>query len=203
MYKRQIYDAKEQSLNQLIQESINKDSIGIFADTKIQNNCVSVGQTKIFPNNYTQYVKHREALRALWVEKSHEQFTLQNHLDLYLHMISTLASAKQLYTGKSSQHPHNDELWIWIPDYETSIGHLQFFLTTWKQLPELEKNIISIELYGKDSTIYEHVLKETLFNNLKITHFPKYKFSICIIYYRAGSMNSRKAMISPFLPKIK
>lgn len=200
---RKIYDTKEQSLNELIQESINKDSIGIFADTKIQNNCVSVGQTKIFPNNYTRYLKHREALRALWIERSHEQFTLQNHLDLYLHMISTLASAKQLYTGKSSQHPHNDELWIWIPDYETSIEHLQFFLTTWKQLLELEKNIISIELYGKDCSIYEHILKEALFNNLKITYFPKHKFSICIIYYRAGSMNSRKTMISPFLPRSK
>lgn len=200
---RRIYDAKEQRLNELIEESINKHSIGIFADTKIQNNCVSVGQTKIFPNNYAQYLKHREALRALWLEKCQEQFTLQNHLDLYLHMISTLASAKQLYTGKCSQHPHNDELWIWIPDYETSIEHLQFFLTTWKQLPELEKNIISIELYGKDSSIYEPVLKATLFDNLNITHFPKHKFSICIIYYRAGSMNSRKTMISPFLPKIK
>lgn len=202
LYKK-IYDAKEQSLNELIEESINKDSIGIFADTKIQNNCVSVGQTKIFPNNYTQYFKHRDSLRALWIEKSHEQFTLQNNLDLYLHMISTLASAKQLYTGKSSQHPHNDELWIWIPDYETSIEHLQFFLTTWKQLPELETNIVSIELYGKDSFIYERVLKETLFHSPKITHFPKHKYSICIIYYRAGSMNSRKTMISPFLPKMK
>lgn len=198
---RKIYDAKEQSLNQLIEESVHKDSIGIFADTKIQNNCVSVGQTKIFPNNYTQYLKHRDTLRSIWVEKSSEQFALQNHLDLYLHMISTLASAKQLYTGTLLDHAHDDELWIWVPNHETSIEHLQFFLTTWKQLPEVENNITLIELYGEDGTLYERILKESFSKNLPIIHFPKHEFSICIIYYKAGSMNSRKTMISPFLPR--
>ncbi|MGL4348454.1 MAG: hypothetical protein ACRCSV_03240 [Chlamydiales bacterium] len=197
-----IYDAKEQSLNQLIEESVHKDSIGIFADTKIQNHCVSVGQTKIFPNNYAQYVKHRDTLRYRWVEKSNEQFVLQNHIDLYLHMISTLTSAKQLYTGSAFNHAHNDELWIWIPNYETSIDHLQFFLTTWKQLPELEKNITSIEVYGKDTDVYEKILKQSFLDKLNIIHFTKHKFSICVIYYTAGCMNSRKTMISPFIPRV-
>lgn len=198
-----IYDAKEQNLNQLIEESIYKDSIGIFADTKIQNHCVSVGQTKIFPNNHTQYVKHRDTLRSRWIEKCNEQFILQNQIDLYLHMISTLASAKQLYTASACNHTHNDELWIWIPNCETSIEHLQFFLTTWQQLPELEKNITSIELYGKDSDIYEHILKQSFLKKLNITQFTKHKFSICIIYYSAGCMNSRKTMITPFIPRVK
>lgn len=197
---RKIYDAKEQTLNQLIEESVHKNSIGIFADTKIQNNCVSVGQTKIFPNNYAQYLKHRDALRSRWVEKSNEQFILQNHLDLYLHMISTLASAKQLYMGRLLDHAHDDELWIWVPNHETALEHLQFFLTTWQQLPEIENTITSVELYGKDGAIYEHILKESFSTKLKITYFSKHKFSICIIYYKAGSMNSRKTMISPFLP---
>lgn len=197
------YDAKEQNLNQLIEESVHKDSSGIFADTKIQNHCVSVGQTKIFPNNYTQYAKYRDALRSRWVEKCNEQFTLQNHIDLYLHMISTLASAKQLYTASACKHMHSDELWIWIPNCESSIEHLQFFLTTWQQLPELEKRITSIEIYGKDSDIYERILTQSFSEKLNITQFTKHKFSICIIYYSAGCMNSRKTMISPFIPKGK
>src|SRR5205807_153134 len=69
----------------------------VFDDTKEQNGCCRVGQTKIFCKNYPYLSKYAPPLRAIWFNDAKKTFELKPQIDFHLHMISTITSADEVY----------------------------------------------------------------------------------------------------------
>lgn len=199
-----IYLAKEQLVEEnLLLCSEGKES-SIFVDTKIQNGCARIGQTKMFVNNYPSYVKNAEKLHEMWVAESKDFFADQREVSLYMHMLSTIAGAEDLYSGAKGDYSHSDELWIWIPMTDQSVENLKTFLNAFRSSLQIEahKDSVEVEFLGPNGKELSKIFKESFLENAP-HHFSKGgKDSYAIIRYPAGTINSRKAMISPYLPKL-
>jgi hypothetical protein len=171
-----------------------------FADTKVQNGCCRVGQTKIFARNVPLFAKAAPDIAKVWHEKSKHINQEQPQIDLFMHMISTVASADEVCSGKATVYSHQDEMWIWIPDQEVAIEHLKRFLNGFQLSPGLKHNPLEIDLIGPKAQEYQAHFKTSFFEvPIQIITGEE---SYIIMRYKAGSLNSRKAMISPFLPSI-
>lgn len=117
-------------------------------------------------------------------------------------MISTIAGAEDLYAGTEGNYKHQDELWIWIPFTEQSIEHLKVFLNAFRSSPQIQKNAISVEFFGEKAKEYEQIFTESFSEVPKKIITGKGMLPIAVLKYKAGLINSRKAMISPYLPKL-
>lgn len=117
-------------------------------------------------------------------------------------MISTIASAEELYKGELIQYAHKDEIWIYIPDTDHAVEQLKLFLNGFKTSPVMKPNEVYIECYGKRAKELSIIFKESFIKtNIDLLELSS-DISYAVIYYRAASLNSRKAMVSPHLPKI-
>ncbi len=201
---RKVYESKEKLVEENLKHCIEGRPSPIFADTKMQNGCCRVGQTKIFAKNYPVLEKYIAELRKIWVAKCQEVFEKNETVDLHLHMISTIASASEMYHGKKQEYHHLDELWIWIPETDISIEHLKLFLHSFQKSPGIVGNTISVKLTGSNSKIYKQIFRESFLQNttLETSDEGSEGALIAVIQYKAGSVNSRKSMVSPFLPKL-
>ena len=202
---RKIYLAKEQLAEENLQLCAQGKDSSVFVDTKLQNGCVRVGQTKLFAQNYSTFIAHAPKLRETWVKSSVSFFNDRREFDLYLHMTSTIAGAEDVYKGANGKYKHKDELWVWIPMTEQSIEHLKSFLNEFRVSPRIVENEreIEVEFSGPNGKELSKIFKESF---LSCPHyFTKEKGrgqSFAIIRFPAGAINSRKAMISPYLPQL-
>jgi hypothetical protein len=199
---RKIYRAKEDAVENSILLCAKGRSSCLFVDTKEQNGCARVGQAKMFSRIYSTFSKHVEALRQCWYDHVLDFFRERKEVDLHLQMISTIASAEDLFAGTEGEYKHKDELWIWIPFTEQSIEHLKGFLNAFRSSPQIQRNGPSIEFYGEKAKDYEQIFTESFLPVPKKIIPGKGRLPIAVLKYHAGSINSRKAMISPYLPKL-
>lgn len=170
----------------------------VFADTKEQNGCCRIGQTKIFAANLKQLNKHAGAIRRTWLQQAMKVHKEKPAIDLHIHMISTIVNAEEVYKGTVGKYSHQDELWIWIPIQEMAVEHLKRFLSAFQSSPGLKDNPLALEFLGSNAEEFALIFKESF---LDIPHkIVKKNLPIAVLKYRAGSLNSRKAMVSPFLP---
>jgi hypothetical protein len=202
---RKPYEHRERDLNHAIRLAAQHRSSDFFLDTKEQNGCCRVGQTKLFTKNISLFAKHAEALRTTWVTKAMEVHKQHPELDLHLHMISTIASAEEVFQGTTHQPKnHRDELWFWVPSSELGIEHLKNFLNVFQGVLGKGHAPLELEFPGSNAEELLQMFRESF---LEIPHrIAKKKnprLPIAILRYRAGSLNSRKAMISPCLPFVK
>ena len=118
-------------------------------------------------------------------------------------MISTVVHAEEVYAGKVGNYSHKDEMWLWIPpNQEIAIEHLKRFLIEFQSSPGLKENPVEVLFTGSNAEELALIFQET---------FPKAtqrrakrvdeSLPIAVLFYNAGSLNSRKAMVTPFLPK--
>lgn len=194
---RKVYQQKEALVSQNIHAAVRGEPSSLFDDTKEQNGCNRVGQTKIFNGNYLVFVKYVDALRALWCHSAIQFYKERPEVDLHLYMISTISRADE-----GLDKPHQDELWIWIPSTEQSIGHLKGFLNAFRRLPQWEGHTPVLELYGAQGKEYERIFDESFFPITKEERQASEGLSMAVLKYDAGLINSRKAMISPYLPRL-
>lgn len=203
IYKK-IYVAKEQLVEESFTICAEGKETSIFADTKLQNGCARVGQTKIFSKNHSSFIKHVSTMRAFWITSSQEFFKDHRKFDLHLHMISTIAGAEDLYLGKKGKYKHRDELWIWIPMTDQSVEHLRIFLSGLMDSPQIRSVLskVEVQLMGDHSKELSRVFKESLLKTHQV-HSSKEttEYTLAVVYYPATTLNSRKSMISPYLPK--
>ncbi|HSW87192.1 MAG TPA: hypothetical protein VLG49_06820 [Rhabdochlamydiaceae bacterium] len=200
---RRIYLSKENSIEENIQLCVRGKPSNIFADTKEQNGCCRVGQTKLFRKNVPSFQKHADQLRVMWVEEARTFHREKNEVDLHLHMISTLASADDLYAGTRGKYTHKDELWIWIPTIEQAIEHLKSFLNAFRSSPQVIHNELEVEFLGENGKELEKIFSESFLPiPRKFASSKEKQLPIAVVRYKAGSINSRKGMISPYLPRL-
>jgi len=201
---RKIYLAKEQLIEEnFALEAAEKES-DLFVDTKIQNGCCRVGQMKMFAKNYKAFTEHEDSLRQHWANKALEFYVDRREVDMHLQMVSTIAGADDLYAGSESSYSHKDQLWIWVPMTDLSIEHLKQFLNEFRSSPQIVRyqEEIEVTLLGKEAKELQKIFKESF---LSVSHHRKDEegvVSMAVISYPAGAVNSRKAMVSPYLPNL-
>lgn len=196
-----LYRIKEKIAEQNLIWCAEGNNSNIFLDTKEQNQCARVGQTKLFSVNFPSFLARRELIQMRW-KKMAESFSEEHPaVDLHLHMVSTIASAEEMYQGKPATHRHQDELWVWIPSSPVALRHLANFLS---RFYENGKNVLSplhIRLPSEgilsDRSVFERALPELRREQID-TDASR---TIAVIYVPPGSINSRKSMITPFIPK--
>lgn len=204
LYKK-IYLAKEQLVEENLSLCAKGEESSFFADTKLQNGCARVGQTKMFANNFPSFNKYADTLRGVWVTQAKAFFADRREYDLHLQMISTISGAEDLYAGSNGKYKHKDELWLWIPQTEQAIEHLKGFLNEFSASPQMHdhKSELELELQGADSHELSKIFKESFLSLPHDIHEKKGKGnSLAILKFPAGLINSRKAMISPYLPEL-
>ena len=192
LYKK-VYQHREKEIEK------NIALCNVFADTKEQNGCCRVGQTKIFAANLKQLSKHEEAIQRAWLQKAEKVHKDKPEINLHIHMISTIVSAEEVYQGTTGKYSHKDELWIWIPEQEVAVEHLKRFLSAFQSSPGLKNNSFEVEFLGSNADLLASTFAESF---IEIPHKKVKKgLPIAVLKYKAGSLNSRKAMVSPFLPR--
>ncbi len=195
-----VYEHKEQGVDENLERCFRGESSNIFIDTKILSYCNRVGQTKIFARNYSTFKKVASALRKRWYEKALSIYANNREIMLHLHTISTIASAQELFKGGKISYDHQDEMWFWIPHTELAIEKLKLFLSGFKKSKAAEKLQFEVEFIGNNARELSQIFKESF---LPIKHILPEKpedLPIAILRYNAGGLNSRKAMIAPYLP---
>lgn len=197
-----IYKAKEENVEKNVKLCIKGKPSSIFVDTKEQNGCARVGQTKIFTRNYPSFSKHVATLQEQWYKMLFDYWSDHPEVDLHLQMISTIAGADNLFSGKEIKDHHLDELWIWIPFTEQSIEHLKSFLNAFRSCPALVKGELAVCFYGDTAKAYEQIFAESFFLITEKEMNNKSTLPIAVLKFPAGSINSRKAMVSPCLPRL-
>jgi hypothetical protein len=201
---RKIYLAKEQAVEVNLKRAAKGQSSTFFSDTKEQNGCCRVGQTKLFSRNFAPFEQHVDALRQVWYEAACNVVKEKAEIDLHLQMISTIAGAEDLFAGTEKVETHQDEIWIWIPETETGAAHLRSFLNSFRALPTLAHIEMEVEFFGENAEQLHRLFKESFFPSIPY-HLPKAankELPIAVLRFKAGAINSRKAMISPYLPKL-
>lgn len=195
-----IYHSKEKAIETNLRLAAEGKASSIFDDTKEQNGCCRVGQTKLFGKTFPTYKKHAAKIREQWLSDAKLAHEEKPDLDLHLHMISTMPGAEELYEGKSESFSHQDELWIWIPSTEIAVEHLKNFLSSFRSCPQVVSNPMEVELLGDNSKELKQIFEES-FKPIP-SKAVKEKLPIAVLKFKAGTINSRKALISPYLPRL-
>lgn len=201
LYKK-IYMLKEQEIDEHFKIG-SKESLATFLqDAKEQNGCCRVSQTKLFPVSFSAYQLQVNNLRQLWISSCQAIHTNRPEVDLYIHMISTIPGAEDIFHPEVDHHPHQDEIWFWVPSTELALSHLAIFLSGFKNLQEINQDKPSVLIEGqnaknmKDIFIQNFPLCEPTLRSLAKEE------TIAILQFSAGLINSRKSMISPYLPSL-
>ena len=197
---RKVYAYREKEVEHNISLCAKGEPSNLFADTKEQNGCCRVGQTKMFARNVSLFNKNGDAIRRMWLGLAKETVEKKPEIDFHLHMISTIVSAEEVYEGGAGKYSHKDELWIWIPEGESAVEHLKRFLNLFQSSPGMKNNTFEVEFLGSNADELALIFKES-FIEIPTSRSNK-NLPIAVLRYRAGSLNSRKAMVSPFLPKL-
>lgn len=197
-----IYIAKEKTVESNFQLCAEGSESTIFLDTKEQNGCCRIGQTKMFARNFPIFEKLVQKIRKAWFEESKAVFKERPEVDLYIHMISTIAGAEDLFSGKEDEYQHQDELWIWTPSTESGVEHLKNFLNAFRNSPGIANSPLEAEFLGGNAKELIQIFKESFLPISLKENSTKEGLPIAVLRYKAGALNSRKAMISPFLPHL-
>jgi len=193
-----IYASKEIAAAENLRLCVSGKPSTVFADTKEQNGCCRVGQTKLFAKNIPEFEKHVMEIRRIWLADAQRVYHNKSEVDLHLHMVSTIAGAEELYSGSEGKYQHEDEIWFWIPQSETAAAHLKSFLNAFRSSPQVIQNKMEVDFLGDNSEELKQIFTES-FIPVSCKKADK-KTPIAVLRFRAGTINSRKAMISPYLP---
>ncbi len=197
----QIFQEKEEKINQSIQDTASGKTFELFSDVKIQNECCRIGQTKIFSTNAQTLQKHTQKLLEVWLEKANEVYENNESIDLHIHMLSTIPNANEVYVGTPSPYLHKYCLWIWTPKTKQALEHLANFIAAFHRFKEKESKSMSYQYLDQNSESIRAFFHDR-FPEAKGTDKIKTqkKMPVTILTFEAGTLNSRKAHITPFLP---
>lgn len=189
-----LYKQREEEVEAALRSAANSSNLTLFADTKQQNGCCRIGQVKLFKGNQAFYKKHESKLLTVWLDESERIEKQDRDYDLHLMMLSTLESpSKQMIEGE-------DGLWIWAAPTSVALDHLTRFLSAFQHLALFQKNLPRVTVYGPKAREWQEIFMQNFRVAQSIQIEPQGSRTFAIIHYPCGLLNSRKTMISPFLP---
>ncbi|MCH2204441.1 MAG: hypothetical protein MK132_01015 [Lentisphaerales bacterium] len=197
-----IYNYREEVINTWM---LDKASLGrCFEDRKIQNETCCVSQFKIFSGNRATFNEKRFELLQYWFSIKNFVRSKSSEVDFFLHMISTIAGGKEAYEGKMPDNGEEDEIWLSVNyDSDQSTSRFRQFLEYLKDSPKFNQIKMHMTIEGPASdgrdliagilrVTVPHATYDFLENDL-----PE---PIVVFKFKQGTLNSRKADITPFLP---
>lgn len=201
IYKK-VYHHKEKEVSETLLLASERKPSPFFSDTKEQNGCCRIGQTKLFHSNLSLFADLHDKLRSYWIDESISHHRKEPLMDFFLHMISTIQGEKEIMQG-GPQWKHQDELWIWIPEGDIAIQHVITFLNNFNFSEAVQAMPIEVVLEGKRAKEFSPLISQNLTKAHGIeTKNEKAAHSVIVIRFPAGLLNSRKSQITPFLPKL-
>ncbi len=199
-----IFEKREIQIKEAIDQTALGKSQELFADTKEQNGCAHIGQTKIFSHSAPYLEKKYGLLLHQWWQQAKKSSEANPQVDLHMHMISTIPSAEEVYQAAPPNHKHQDALWIWIPQTAQAINRLSSFLNAFRNSPKVSSIQFQYQILGKGAEFYENIFKHHFKDIPQVDRIKtKKQAPIVILSFDAGTLNSRKTQITPFLPVIK
>lgn len=115
-------------------------------------------------------------------------------------MVSTVVDAEQVYKGGEPKYTHKDELWIWVPKNAAASDLLKRFLGVFTASPGLKHHPLEVEILGEKPEEFARLFKEGSERIVqKVTHTKGP--SVAVVRFAPGLLNSRKSMVTPYLPK--
>ncbi len=200
IYKK-IYAHKEKEMETNLTRCLKGESSTIFSDTKEQNGCARIGQTKLFSKNYPTFAKNASTFQSLWLEMAKKIYEQRPQIDLHMQMITTIASADEVYQGKTGNWKHQDELWLWAAPSQVGAQHLVNFLNAFIQCPVIQQNEMQVDFLGKNAQELDLIFSQN-FPKASRTRHSEQDLPIAVLRFKAGILNSRKAFITPYLPRL-
>ncbi len=200
IYKK-IYSHKEKEMETNFKRCLQGESSTIFSDTKEQNGCARIGQTKLFSKNYPTFAKNAPTLQSLWLDMAKKIYEQRPQIDLHMQMITTIASADEVYQGKTGNWKHQDELWIWAAPSQMGSLHLVNFLNAFMLCPAIQQNEIQVDFLGKNAQELDLIFSQNFPKATRQKHVEQ-NLPIAVLRFKAGILNSRKAFITPYLPRL-
>lgn len=197
-----IYELREAEIESDLAAFLQNKTENLFIDTKEQNGCARIGQVKLFSSNIPFFLQHAGEIRKKWAEKAALVNKEKPEIDLCLQMISTIASAAEMYKNQRDAYSHQDELWFWIPLARQGYLHLTDFLAGFQQAIKDFQDTLSLEFIGATTPELIKIFDFYFPNTPKKHSSPQENNLVTILRFKPGSLNSRKAMISPYLPRL-
>ncbi len=193
----QIYFAKKEQIERQLQQRDGAFFSDLFVDTKEFYKSCSVGQLKLFHKNITTFHQVAADLRDYWLEQLKRRG--KKEIMLYLQLVSTIPDEEVAYSGIAPSYSHHDELWIWIPALgeKESMENASYFLSSIDKDPSWHNLLDEIHLPAEGGATLEQFM--TPYFTLVPRRLSDKSSSMIIFYVRPGSLNSRKAMITPHL----
>ena len=104
----------------------------------------AVGQFKMFAKNAPTMEAQKRAIRKQWKERSLLLYKNRPEVFFHMFMISTLASAEELYADAVKKPGHQDELWFWVPQDKQAQHRLDLFIQHFSRGERVEEDGITI-----------------------------------------------------------
>jgi hypothetical protein len=204
IYKKS-YEFKEREVEENLAACIAGEPSFIFADTKEQNGCCRVGQTKLFYTNIPLFARYADDLRKIWFKGAQKTLAEKPHIDFHMHMISTILGAEEVYNGQTGNWHHHDELWIWTAPTQLGAERLVHFLNTFQASAVAVNNPMTVEFPGPNflelAQIFSQNFPKVGLQKQQPSEDTSQGLPIAILRFKPGILNSRKALITPYLPR--
>lgn len=198
-----MYQFKEEEVERAMRLLLEGRTSTFFLDTKEQNGCCRIGQAKLFCKNVPTFEKHKEEIRAVYIKECQKVHAARPHIDFYLEMTSTIPSSDEVCSPNEIVWEHEDEIWIYSPDDGVSEQHLVWFLNNFQSSQTAQKIPIRISCIGKHAEGRALLCRQNFPAAKEIVVKAKAEGpTIVVLSFPAGKINSRKAQISPYLPKL-
>jgi hypothetical protein len=201
-----VYDHRESVVNQLILSVEPTSDSRFFEDRKIQNQACLISQFKLFPRNWETFRKHRSTVLLNWMYLSRQARRKDSGVDFFLHMLSTIPGAQEAYHNISVNVDQDDEFWLsGMPDADESVSRMRQFFISMRKSPNHQNINLRCQIEGQNGRhkqIFESILKDTLGQSeFPFIENPDLPYPVIVFRFNQGTLNSRKAHITPLLPK--
>ena len=205
-FYKSIYDHREKVVDELINEVLPNSDTRFFEDRKIQNTSCAISQFKLFPGNWKSLQANRNNILQKWMNISSQVRRKVSEVDFFLHMMSTIPGAEEAYRGIANETGEDDEFWLTgMPEADESVSLMRQFFINLRKSP-IHQNInlrCHIEgTAGPRIKIFTNILNDTLGQgDYPFVENKDLSMPVIVFRFAQGSLNSRKAHITPLLPK--
>lgn len=189
---------KKKFLERQIIECANGKSMAFFSDTKVQNKYASIGQFKMMAQIESTYRKNQSIIRKTFYERSLKTNKENLSINLFLFMISSIDSAKDIYAKSDPKLNYMDEIWFYADLKDKRARHnLLAFLTVFLASEKMASQDFKIECVGESSKSFQDALESIGYKSTLADEGLDY--TMIIIQVECKSIRSRKSDISTHL----
>lgn len=193
---RKVFEAREQSADEVIKQCASSDAAAFFRDTKVISR-FRIGQYKHFQSNYPMLECHLTELMDQWLSQSLSFYTSSHETNVHMMMLSTIHSASDVYQQQFTRPQYDDQIWVFIPKgNDSAYTRLGEFISRFTAQEKVRLAIQGVEIYGDEPARYEQLFDQYAHIPLEVDVKPGTSETLAVFKVVPGSLNSRKADLS-------